>query len=561
MIVASFAEILSIGAVLPFLSILMDPLRVFEHAGAQPIINFLGIKEPKQLLLPLTVIFGLAALLAGGLRLLLFWVNTRLSFATGGDLSLSIYRRTLFQPYSVHVERNSSEIISGLSTKAGSATNSISMVLTILSSSIMLASIIIALLFVEPVITLVGLGGFGLIYAIITRLTRKQMLKNSQCIAQESTKIIQALQEGLGGKRDMLIDGTQDVYCATYSKSDRPLRRAYANNIFIGVSPRYGLEILGMIFVAGLAYSLGQQSGGIVNAIPIIGALTIGVQKLLPVMQQIYGAWSSIRDTQASLQDALDLLDQPLPSYANQISGKPLVFQKSISLENLSFRYGLQTPWVLKNLSLTIPKGSRVGFIGPTGSGKSTLLDVIMALLWPNNGALKIDGKLISDYNHREWQAHIAHVPQAIFLTDGTVYENIALGVPVSQINIERAQQAAQQAQIADDIDTWPKKYLTFVGERGIRLSGGQRQRIGIARAVYKQADVIILDEATSALDSETETNVMQAIDNLNANITVLIIAHRLSTLNKCTFIVELNNGGIQQMGSYREIVEHKVEK
>jgi ATP-binding cassette subfamily B protein len=210
---------------------------------------------------------------------------------------------------------------------------------------------------------------------------------------------------------------------------------------------------------------------------------------------------------------------------------------------------------VIKNLNLTITKGSRIGFIGTTGSGKSTLLDIIMGLLEPTEGILEIDGQPITMLNHRSWQSHIAHVPQAIFLADSTIEENIAFGVHKNQIDHERVRQAAQQAQIADTIETWPKQYKTFIGERGIRLSGGQRQRIGIARALYKQADLIIFDEATSALDNETEEAVMQAIENLSDDLTILIIAHRLSTLKNCTNIIELSGGEIKRVGSFELIV------
>ena len=556
MIFASFAEILSIGAVLPFLAVLTAPNRVFEHSAAQPIIQALGLTEPGQLLLPLTIAFGLAALVAGAMRLLLLWASTRLSFATGADLSISIYRRTLYQPYEIHVARNSSEVINGISAKANGVIYSVIVpVLTLISASAMLLAILIALLSVEPIVALAAFGGFGLIYGSIIWITRAKKIKNSQHIARESTQVIKCLQEGLGGIRDVLIDGSQEAYCQIYRNADLPLRRAQGYNQYIGQSPRYGMEALGMLLIAVLAYMLAQQSDGIGKAIPVLGALALGAQRLLPVMQQAYAAWSSIQGSQASLQDTLDLLDQPLPDYADQPAAKPLPFRQCISLNQISFRYSSQTPWVLNNLDLSIAKGSRIGFIGATGSGKSTLIDIIMGLLQPTEGVLEIDVQPIVMSNHRSWQAHIAHVPQAIFLADSTIEENIAFGIPTNQIDHERVRQAARQAQIAGIIETWPKQYQTFVGERGVRLSGGQRQRIGIARALYKQADVIIFDEATSALDNETEQAVMQAIEGLSEELTILIIAHRLTTLKNCTQIVELGNGGVLRNGSYEDIV------
>ena len=556
MLLASFAEILSIGAVLPFLGVLTAPERIFEMPAVQPIIQSLKISEPKQLLLPLTIAFSLAVVIAGAVRLLLLWMSTRLSFATGADLSINIYRRTLYQSYAVHCARNSSEVIDGISGKANGVIYSIIVpALTLISSSVMLVAILMALLMVQPIIALVAFGGFGLIYIVIVGLTRKQLMIDSECVARESTQVIKSLQEGLGGIRDVLIDGSQETYCEIYRNADSPLRRAQGNIFFIGASPRYGMEALGMLLIAALAYSLARQADGIAKAIPILGALALGAQRLLPVLQQAYGSWAQINSGRASLKDTLELLDQPLPDYANQ-PVMQLPFNQSITLRQLGFRYGEQAPYVLNQLNLTITKGSRVGFIGTTGSGKSTLLDIVMGLLRPTNGLIEVDGRPISPANHHAWQSHIAHVPQVIFLADSTIEENIAFGIPRDQINHHRVKRAAQLAQISESIESWPKQYQTFVGERGIRLSGGQRQRIGIARALYKQADVIIFDEATSALDSETEHAVMQAIEGLSKEITLLIIAHRLTTLKSCTQIVELSKGNIKRTGSYQDIVK-----
>jgi ABC-type multidrug transport system fused ATPase/permease subunit len=556
MIFASFAEILSIGAVLPFLAVLTDPARIFEHPVAQPFINALGLSTPHQLLLPLTIFFGLAALVAGAMRLLLLWASTRLSFATGADLSIGIYRRTLYQPYEIHVARHTSEIISGISTKTNNVIYmTVLPILTFISSIVMVIVILSALVSVDPLIALTSFAGFATIYSFIAWISRSRLLVDSQRIALGSTQIIKSMQEGLGGIRDILIDGSQSAYCEVYRNADLPLRRAQGRNAFMSASPRYVMEALGMVFIAILAYSITQQTEGMAKAIPVLGALALGAQRLLPVLQQAYAAYSTILGGRVSLVDTLALLDQPLPEHADRPAVAPLPFDQCINLNQLSFRYSPDTPWVLKNVNLTIPKCSRLGFIGVTGSGKSTLLDIMMGLLRPTGGEFSIDGKAITHGNQRAWQAHIAHVPQAIFLADSSIEENIAFGVPKNQIDHERVRQAARQAQIADVIEAWPEQYQAFVGERGIRLSGGQRQRIAIARALYKQADVIIFDEATSALDNETEEAVMQAIEGLSKDLTVLIIAHRLTTLKNCTQIVELGDGGIKRVGTYQDIV------
>jgi len=514
--------------------------------------------EPKQLLLPLTIVFAFSALLSGFFRLMLLWTQTHLSQAVGADFSLNIYRKTLFQSYAVHVSQNSSEVVAGVRSKANALVSLVILpIMVMVSSFLMLLSIMIALLAIEPIIAISSFMGFGVIYLLVVRSTRKALIRDGQLMNQNSVRVLKALQEGLGGIRDILIDGTQKTHCEIYSDADLPYRRAEASISIISNSPRFGIESLGMVLIAGLAYTMAGRSGGMINAIPVLGALALGAQRLLPVIQQSYSSFSNMRGGQAFLSDALDLLDQPLPDHAEEPLPSPMPFEHSISLNDLSFRYSENTPWVLQHgLNLTILKGSRVGFIGTTGSGKSTLLDIIMGLLDPSAGSLSIDGVDVNYKNHRAWQVHIAHVPQNIFLGDTTVAENIAFGVPTNEIDIARMRQAAQKAQIAQTIESWEKQYNTIVGEQGVRLSGGQRQRIGIARALYKKADVIVFDEATSALDNDTELAVMDAIEKLGDNITVLIVAHRLSTLKNCMEIVDLVDGKIARVGSYQEIIE-----
>ena len=556
MTLTSFAEVLSLGAILPFLSALTAPQRVFDSPLARPFIDAFEVTSPKQLLLALTIAFGVAVIFAGAMRLLLLWATTRLSYATGADLSINVYRRTLYQSYKTHLARNSSEIINGIFSKTASTISTITLVLSLMSCGVMLVAILAALLTIDPLIAMAAFSGFGAIYIVIIQLARRRLLLDSQIVARESTQVIKSLQEGLGGIRDVLLDGSQSAYCKIYSDADLPLRRAQGNGLFISQSPRHGVEALGMLLIAGLAYVLAQQEDGSAKAIPVLGALALGAQRLLPVLQQAYGAWAGIRSGQASLQDTLELLDQPLPDYASGAKPEPLPFDHQIRLRDLSFRYSEEAPWVLASVNLSIAKGSRVGFIGTTGTGKSTLLDIVMGLLEPSKGGLEVDGIPINAINQRAWQQHIAHVPQTIFLADSTIEENIAFGVPADQIDHERVRQAAKRAQISDAIDSWPKKYKTYVGERGARLSGGQRQRIGIARALYKQADVIIFDEATSALDNETEQAVIDAIDGLSKELTVLIIAHRLTTLKNCVQIVELDKGSINRIGGYQMLVD-----
>jgi ATP-binding cassette, subfamily B, bacterial PglK len=558
MIIASILEVVSLGAVLPFLGVLTTPEQVFQYVYAQPLINILMLSEPSQLILPITILFIITVLLAGIVRLLLLYVLTRLSFSIGADLSINIYRRTLYQPYATHVAGNSSEVINSIITKTDTVIGGIiTPILTLISSTLILVGIIAALFVINISVALSASIGFGLLYWLVIRYTKSHLKDNSQIIAKQSTQKVKTLQEGLGGIRDVLIDGTQKFYCQLYSNADLPLRRASGNNLFIGGSPRYVVEAIGMTLIAVFAYMITKQQGGMITAIPILGALALGAQRLLPALQQAYSSYSSIKGSKSSFEDILDLLDQSLPEYANQPAPKAIQFNEEIKLTNLSFRYTKESPWVLKNINLCLKKGSRVGFIGSTGSGKSTLLDVIMGLLPVTKGNLIIDQQLIDDKSQRSWQAHISHVPQNIFLSDDSIEENIAFGIPKDKINHKQVKIAAQQAQIARLIDQWQEGYQTVVGERGVRLSGGQRQRIGIARALYKKANVLIFDEATSALDNETEQEVMSTIKNLGDKITVLIIAHRLTTLRDCDKIIKLGDNHTFSTGSYQEMINN----
>ena len=555
MIIASLSEIISIGLVLPFLGMLIAPEQVYQHQFMQPVIQILGLTRPNQLVLPLTIFFITSALLAGSIRLMLLYVMTRLSFATGADLSISIYRRTLYQEYTVHISRNSSELINGIITKTNTVIHGVlTPILMFISSIILLIGIMVVLFLINISIALSVFISLGLLYWLIVRYTKNHLKYNSKVVADQSTQMIKSLQEGLGGIRDVLIDGTQEFYCQLYRNADLPLRRASGDNQFISGSPRYIMEVIGMTLIAVLAYVMTQQEDGMVTAIPVLGSLALGAQKLLPALQQAYSSYSTIKGSNSSLKDVLNLLNQPLPEYADQSPPRPISFEKEIKLTGLDFRYTEDSPWVLKNINLSLEKGMRIGFIGVTGSGKSTLLDIIMGVLSSTNGELTIDQQPINSKNRRAWQAHIAHVPQNIYLADSSIEENIAFGIVKEKIDRQRVKKAAQQAQISELIEEWKDGYQTLVGELGVRLSGGQRQRIGIARALYKRADVLIFDEATNALDSQTEQAVMESIEGLASELTVLIIAHRLTTLKNCDKIIKLDGANGLSIISYDDI-------
>ena len=549
MVVCALTEVASIGSLLPFLSVLTEPDLVFNNPLFKPIILAFSIKSSDQLLLTFTVIFCTAIIISGILRLCLLYITSRLTFALGGELSVSIYQKTLLQPYSVHIARNSSQIVDGITNKTISLIECIRCTITITSSTILLGIIVASLFIFEPLITFQVFFGLGVIYFIITNLTRRELLENGTRIAKYSRISIQSTQESLGSIRDILIDGSQKYYVDYYKNISTCWRNAQALNQFISGSPKFFIESLGIIFFVLLSFKLLSGPERLMDAIPILGVLALSAQRMLPVLQQMFSAWSDLVTQKPSLIDAIELLDQPTNfDNADLNEGKLLSFDSEIRFEDISYRYSCDSPLVLKNLNIEIKKGARIGIMGKTGSGKSTFADILMGLLNPSCGQIIVDSVHLNLINVTQWRRKISHVPQSIFLANATIAENIAFGISKDQIDYERVILAAKEAQISTAIDLMDKKYDSMVGERGINLSGGQRQRIGIARALYKKAEIIIFDEATSALDLETESDVMESIRSLNSNITIIIIAHRESSLTCCNELYEINNGVLKKL-------------
>lgn len=544
MLASGFAEIVSLAAVVPFLTVLADPERLWSRPWVRSLAEARGLTEPGQLLLPVTLLFAAAALAAGAIRLVNLWLSGRVAAGTGSDLSQEAYRRTLYQPYSVHTARNSATITTAvLSHVDGLIYGVLNPLLVIAVNVAVIAAIAIGLVLIDPWVAFLTVLAFGGAYLAITLATKTSLAANSREQAASNNALVQNVQEGLGAIRDVLLDHSQPYYLARYRNADWAVRQLRARAELLGGFPRFVIEAAGMAGVAALAYVLVTQSGGIAAALPVLGALALGAQRLLPALQQTYVSSTQMRNYSAGLQAVLDLLDQPAPD-ADRPRAAPAAFTESIALDHCSFRYQPELPLVLADVSLVIQRGERVALVGPTGSGKSTLADILMGLLPPTSGRLLIDGREVAP---ESWQANIAHVPQSIFLADTSIAENIALGIPAAKVDRARLEAAARQAQIAGFIETLPRGYATTVGERGVRLSGGQRQRIGIARALYKQAPVLVFDEATSALDDATEKALMDTLAALSRDLTIIMIAHRLSTTAYCDRVITVSAGTLAE--------------
>lgn len=557
-VLGAIAELATLGAVLPFLALLAEP----ESTPSYPLVG--GLLSRLQwngagigMLVPAATIFGLVILVAAGIRLCLTWATVRFAQGVGHDLGVRVYERVLHQPYYYHVAGNSSEILAGVTKVDFIIRGILTPALDVLTSAILALAILGGLLLIDPLVALLASSLFGLAYWGLSRYSSRRVIANSRIISRSASSRIQAMQEGLGGIRDVLLDGSQALHVGRYQTHDAALRRAETKNSLWGQAPRYVVEALGIVIIAGLAIFTVSRPGGLTGALPVLGALAIGAQRLLPLFQRIYASWNLVAGNQGNLEDVARLANAPIDE-GIQIAGDPsrLPFKIEVTLKGIGFRYREDAPWVIRGLDLTLLRGVRVGFAGETGCGKSTLLDLIMGLLPPTEGHLTVDGERLTSHNLRHWQARIAHVPQSIFLADTTLAANIAFGEPSGRIDMARVEAAARRAKIHDFIHALEEGYATKVGERGVRLSGGQRQRVGIARALYRNADVLVLDEATSALDGETEASVMEGIEEVGDEVTVLIVAHRLSTLDGCDFVVRMGHetvvveSFVQEMGA-----------
>lgn len=548
MLAGALAEVVTLGAVLPFLGLLADPTLGAASPFVQQVLGVAGRLFGVPPLLAAAILFGGMAFVAGAVRLALTWASYKFVYMVGADLGREIYSRILQQPYTYHLQHNSSETLAAMNKVNMLVMGTLSAAMQMAIACLMSTFIFLGLLWINAPVALAAGGLFAGLYLASSSYAKRKLTRNSQIIATADVQKNKAMQEGLGAIRDVILDNNHPVYVTQFAQADLAQRHAQATNMVLAGAPKYVIESLGLMLIVGLAYFLASGPRGAAAALPVLGALALGAQKLLPYMQSIYNALATIRGNQAGARGALALLALPVP----QVPPTPAINSAKrtegatvprIELRGVQFQYNAKVPLVLNGVNLQVHAGQRVGFVGTTGSGKSTLIDLIMGLLRPTQGELLVDGVPLCEANMKAWQARIAHVPQTIYLSDTTLAENIALGVPRDLIDMVRLNAAIEQAQLAEVVKQLPDGLNTRVGERGVQLSGGQRQRIGIARALYKQADVLVLDEATSALDSETESDVMDAIYRLHPSMVILMIAHRPSTLKGCVSVVKLSDG------------------
>jgi len=559
-LLSAAAEVANLGTLLPFLRLLADPIEGLKALG--PLAGPLQALPIQSLLLTLGLAFMVMVVLSTALRVFTTVSRLRLGALVAADLSDQVFSAVLRRPFAWHIQQNSSVVLGHLTHDVEQVRGSINSLLGLAVNLLVVVLLGGTLVALAPEVMLVVAALLGVFYLLVFRFTRATMRADGQRARINFQSSLQLAQEAIGGIRDVLLDQSQGFFRDGYLGRVRTFRLAQAANETKSQVPRYLIESFSMLVIVSVSLSLALMGQGIERQLPLLGTLALGAYRLLGPLQQCFGAIAGLQAQQASLDRLRPYLAGSAPH--RHMHAAPVRLPRASSadqasllqLAGVSFRYSADGPWVLRDLELAVARGERLAFVGSTGSGKSTCSDLILGLLEPSRGQVLVQGQDLNGMPGlvRAWQERVAHVPQHIFLSDASFAANIAFGVPEEQIDLQRVRQAAQQARIAEMIETNPEGYNALVGERGVRLSGGQRQRIGIARALYKRAELLVLDEATSALDNRTEAEVMAAIEGLDRDITVILIAHRLSTVQRCDRIIYLEQGRIIGVGSYSEL-------
>ena len=553
-------DLISIGSIMPFISVIMDSESTFNDPSFNKYFTYFGYTSGQDIILPLTYFFILINVIAAVIKIIIFWFQNKISVLCGNDLSRLAYTKTIYQPFEIHIKRNSGDVISSIVNNVNiTVFGVLYMVLLFISSLIFTLAILGGILIIDPIISLIALATLCFFYIPISIFLKGRLEKNSKIVDLGQKKIVRFIQEALGGIRNLILDKSHGFFIKKYNEIDFGLRDAVAENKFLGSVPRYVIEALVVILLALLGLYYAYQPDGMSSGLPILGFIALASQKLIPNMQQIYRSYASIAGSKENLDDTLSILNQDLITNDDDLASQKKIYDfNKLSLKNISFRYTKDDPLIFNDINLDVYKGEKIGIVGVTGGGKSTLVDLILGLLKPESGEIFIDDNSIETIKS-SWQKMISHVPQDVYYSDDSFAKNIAFGSDSENINKDKLIDASKDARILDYILKQDKKFDHNLGESGVQLSGGQKQRLGIARALYKDSNLIIFDEATSALDENTEKDVVNSIQSIDTNKTVLIIAHRLSTIKNVDRIVFVENGKLEIFNSFAEYEQEKL--
>lgn len=560
-LVMGVLETLGVASIMPFVAVLANPGLVENNAYIRPIYDWIGFESPRSFILLLGfVVLGLAVGTTV-FKAVTTWSIMQFSTMRSFTLSQRLFRGYLYRPYAWFLRRHSSDLSKTVFSEVGQVIGGAMMPAMQLVAHGTIVLLLLALLIaIDPILAITLAVVLGGIYGLVFYTTRHYVARIGADRVQANKERFRVSSEAFGGIKDVKLLGLEAIFLKRFEEPSRRFIRHQIANQLITQFPQYALQIM---TVSGILLIVQYQtftSGGVGQALPLIAVYALAGYRLLPAVQKVYQSINSLRFAQA----ALDVLHRDLVETAKgcPADGSPafieveaLALNHSLVLRNVSYTYPGASAKALADLSITVPARSTVGIVGRTGAGKTTAVDLILGLLDPDKGELIVDNETVTEENKRAWQKSLGYVPQHIFLIDDTVAANIAFGVPASEIDLEAVERSARLANlhafVSEELDNG---YRTLIGERGVRLSGGQRQRVGIARALYHDPAILIMDEATSALDNITERAVIEAVNNLANRKTIVLIAHRLTTVRRCDLIFLLDHGRLVAQGTYDEL-------
>ncbi len=547
MILMAFLEVLGVGSIMPFLSVLGNPVTIETNKYLNTVYIYFGFEDKDSFLMFLGF-FALFMLLASAVvRSVTSYAQYRFSNIRRHSLGQKLLKKYLHQPYSFFLSRNSSDIGKVILSEIDVVINqAILPSLNLLTYAILTVTLVSFLVVVDPILAMILSIVFGGFYVTMYMTIRKYLSKIGQKRAKANSQRFKITSETIGGIKDLKVLGREQVYLNSFTKPSYEFSHHNSTNQTLSEVPQFMVEVIAFGALLAMAmYAFASDGANIGTLLPILGLYAIGALKIKPAINGVYSSMTKMKFGAPALDSVIEDLKELDVRVEIKNDYKRLKLQDELKLQNLNFIYPNTTSSALKNINISIQANTTVGIIGTTGAGKSTLVDIILGLLSPTSGSVMVDGEELTNTNIRQWQNSIGYVPQSIFLVDDTIASNIAFGIEKDDIDIEQVEKVAKMAQVHEFVSKLDKGYYTIIGERGVRLSGGQRQRLGIARALYHNPELLILDEATSALDNKTEVEVMKAIDNMSGSKTIIMIAHRLSTVERCNKIIKLESGEI----------------
>lgn len=555
-----FTEVIGVASIIPFMGLVGDMNQLNEDNILAKIYLASGIRNEEQFVFLLGVTVLIMLTFCAMISMLTIWRLSMFANQIGSDIAGKLYAYYLRQNWLFHASGSSAKLTKQIANETLRVTNNILTPLLLMNAKIGLISImIVAIFFYDPLVALAGALFFGIAYFILYSIVRIRLQRNGINISQVTEQRFRLMNEGFGGIKDILLLGRDGDFIKRFNKYGNELAYSMGNNVTLSMVPRYFMELVAFGSMIGLLlYLMSNYQSDLSKILPILSVYALACIKLLPAFQQVYNSMANIRGNIAALESIQQDLENAIDSPTNlpRADIGYMTPKQKISVEDISFSYPGKKQNVINSLNMSIAVNSVVGIVGSSGAGKSTIIDIIIGLLEPKSGHLKVDNKIITHNNVRQWQNTIGFVAQSIFLSEGTIAENVAFGIPETSINKKQVLEALKQANLVELVQSLEDGIDTLVGERGVKLSGGQRQRIAIARALYHKAEVLVFDEATSSLDGLTEKMIMKAIQNFKGKKTIILIAHRLKTVQKCDQIFFIEEGRVVDKGTYNELME-----